>query len=312
MSHTRRSRYSSRSASPYQQSRPFSRSLSRTPSRSRSWSRGSDSADAVNPGNNLYVTGLSSNVSKAELQDHFAREGKVVDVHLVVDPYSRESRGFGFVTMGRIEEAERCIKYLDGSILDGRVITVEKAKRGRGRTPTPGRYLGLRRIPPHRRSPSRSPYRSRRFSNSDRERSYSPYYYRRSPSPYRRRRRYNPSPNTRRRYHSSLESRSRSRSTSPYYSSRSPSPSPRVRRRSRRSYSRSFSPAVRTSYRRSISPRRSYRRRYSSSVSPTRHRRSPSHTTVSNKKRHSRESYSHSRSFSSHSRTVSTSSNRSS
>ncbi|PKU78971.1 29 kDa ribonucleoprotein, chloroplastic [Dendrobium catenatum] len=109
--------------------------------------RGCDSPDAVNPGNNLYVTGLSSNVSKAELQNHFAREGKVVDVHLVVDPYSRESRGFGFVTMGRIEEAERCIKYLDGSILDGRVITVEKAKRGRGRTPTPGRYLGLRRIP---------------------------------------------------------------------------------------------------------------------------------------------------------------------
>ncbi|XP_020576550.1 serine/arginine-rich splicing factor SR45a-like isoform X2 [Phalaenopsis equestris] len=125
MSHTRRSRYSSRSRSPYHRSR-YSRSLSRSPSRSRSRSRSCYYSDAVNPGNNLYVTGLSAHVSKAELEDHFAKEGKVVDIHLVVDPYTRESRGFGFVTMARIEDAERCIKYLDGSILDGRVITVEK------------------------------------------------------------------------------------------------------------------------------------------------------------------------------------------
>ena len=48
------------------------------------------------------------------------------DVHLVMDPWTRESRGFGFVSMSNIKEAERCIKYLDGSVLEGRVITVEK------------------------------------------------------------------------------------------------------------------------------------------------------------------------------------------
>lgn len=51
---------------------------------------------------------------------------QVTDVHLVVDPWTRESRGFGFVTMENVDEAERCIKYLDGSVLEGRVITVEK------------------------------------------------------------------------------------------------------------------------------------------------------------------------------------------
>ena len=30
------------------------------------------------------------------------------------------------MTMGTVEEAERCIKYLDRSVLEGRVITVEK------------------------------------------------------------------------------------------------------------------------------------------------------------------------------------------
>lgn len=50
----------------------------------------------------------------------------MVDVHLVTDPWTRESRGFGFVTMATIEDADRCIKYLNHSVLEGRVITVEK------------------------------------------------------------------------------------------------------------------------------------------------------------------------------------------
>uniref|UniRef100_A0A6N2MJS3 RRM domain-containing protein n=1 Tax=Salix viminalis TaxID=40686 RepID=A0A6N2MJS3_SALVM len=139
MSYSRRSRYSL-SPSPY---RRDSRSISRSRSRSRSRS---SSRDVENPGNNLYVTGLSPRITKKELEKHFAAEGTVIDVHLVVDPLTRESRGFGFVTMSTVKEADRCIKYLDRSVLEGRVITVEKAKRRRGRTPTPGRYLGLRTI----------------------------------------------------------------------------------------------------------------------------------------------------------------------
>ncbi|KAL3616241.1 hypothetical protein CASFOL_039631 [Castilleja foliolosa] len=138
MAYSRRSRYS-RSPSPYT---TYSRSVSRSLSRSRSRSR--DSSDVENPGNNLYVTGLSNRVTRRDLGKHFSTEGKVEDVHLVVDPLTRESRGFGFVTMSNLEEAERCIKYLDRSVLEGRVITVEKARRRRGRTPTPGRYLGLK------------------------------------------------------------------------------------------------------------------------------------------------------------------------
>ncbi|KAI5408831.1 Serine/arginine-rich splicing factor SR45a, variant 4 [Lathyrus oleraceus] len=126
-SYSRRSRYSpspSPSPSPY---RRYGRSLSRSFSRSRSRSRlRSVSPDAENPGNNLYVTGLSPRITKRELEKHFAAEGKVIDVHLVVDPWTRESRGFGFVTMDTLEEADRCVKYLDRSVLEGRVIMVEK------------------------------------------------------------------------------------------------------------------------------------------------------------------------------------------
>ncbi|XP_010033040.2 serine/arginine-rich splicing factor SR45a isoform X2 [Eucalyptus grandis] len=121
MSYSRRYDYSC-SPSPR---RRYGRSISRSRSVSRSRSR-SASRDVENPGNNLYVTGLSPRITKRELEKHFASEGKVVDVHVVVDPWTRESRGFGFVTMSTVEEAERCIKYLDRSVLEGRVITVEK------------------------------------------------------------------------------------------------------------------------------------------------------------------------------------------
>lgn len=116
-----------------------SRTRSRSPIRQR---RGNEEAE--NPGNTLYVTGLSTRVTEKDLEDHFSREGKVIDCRLVVEPRTRISRGFGFVTMDNLEDADRCIKYLNQSILEGRFITVEKSRRKRPRTPTPGNYLGVK------------------------------------------------------------------------------------------------------------------------------------------------------------------------
>ena len=50
----------------------------------------------------------------------------MIDASVVQDPWTKESRRFGFVTMATVKEADRCIKYLDRSVLEGRVITVEK------------------------------------------------------------------------------------------------------------------------------------------------------------------------------------------
>lgn len=100
-----------------------SRSLSRS---RRSRSRSRDSVSADNPGNNLYVTGLSTRITSSDLEKYFGKEGKVVACHLVTDPRTRESRGFGFVTMETVEDADRCIKELNRSVLEGRLVTVEK------------------------------------------------------------------------------------------------------------------------------------------------------------------------------------------
>ncbi|KAJ8492914.1 hypothetical protein OPV22_014635 [Ensete ventricosum] len=142
MSQTKEVRYTSRSVTPPPSRR--SRSITPSRSRSRSRSRSQEFRNSSNPGNNLYVTGLSTRVSSSDLEKYFSKEGKVSECHVIVDPRTRESRGFGFVTMETVEGAERCVKYLNRSVLEGRLITVEKAKRKRGRTPTPGRYRGAR------------------------------------------------------------------------------------------------------------------------------------------------------------------------
>uniref|UniRef100_A0A0D9VSA0 RRM domain-containing protein n=1 Tax=Leersia perrieri TaxID=77586 RepID=A0A0D9VSA0_9ORYZ len=271
-----------------------SRSYSLSPYRRDSRSRSVDSSDVENPGNNLYVTGLSARVTDRDLEEHFSAEGEVIDASIVLDPWTRESRGFGFVTMATVKEADRCIKYLDRSVLEGRVITVEKAKRRRGRTPTPGKYLGTKSSRARRYSPSYSPvqrdsYRSqyspereRSFSPYGGRRSYSPYdrrrscspYERRRSSPYERRQSYSPygrspSPYGGRRSYSPYDRRG-SRRRSPYHGSRHRSRSPYRYRRERsysydRSvspyYSRRYSPGGRgRSYSCSVSPERSYSR----------------------------------------------------
>jgi len=58
------------------------------------------------------------------------------------DPHTNESRGFGFVTMESAAEADAAIAALNGQDFLGKTLAIEKARRGRARTPTPGRYCG--------------------------------------------------------------------------------------------------------------------------------------------------------------------------
>lgn len=96
----------------------------------------------LNPGNNLHVSGLSHRVDTRDLEAAFAKIGRVQKAQVMYDPHTRESRGFGFVTMETAEEADAAITALNATELMGKTMTVEKARRGRARTPTPGRYYG--------------------------------------------------------------------------------------------------------------------------------------------------------------------------
>jgi len=203
-----------------------------SPSRGRSGSpRGRDRSEkreAVNRGNNLYIGDLSSKTKTEDLEKKFSKYGKVMNCRLVTDPRAGQSRGFAFITLDTGEGADEAIKYVNGTDLDGSIIRVEKAKRGRSRTPTPGKYLGSDRSRRRDyRDDRRPPPRGYDTYYNSRD-----YYYRGGYSPDRYDRRYDRSPRT--------YERSRSpgyRNRSPGYRSRSPG------------YGRSSSPSYRSSYR---------------------------------------------------------------
>ncbi|RPD64647.1 RNA-binding domain-containing protein [Lentinus tigrinus ALCF2SS1-7] len=133
----------------------------RRSSRSRSPGRPAErEGGGNNPGNNLHVSGLSHKVDTRDLESAFAKVGRVKKAQVMYDPHTRESRGFGFVTMESVEEADAAITAMNGTELMGKAISVEKARRGRARTPTPGRYYG-----PPKRNEFERPYDPRPYDS---------------------------------------------------------------------------------------------------------------------------------------------------
>ena len=100
---------------------------------------------------NLYVGNLLFNVDENDLRNAFEQFGKVTEVRLIMDKFSGQSKGFGFVEMPSKDEAEKAIGEMNGKEFMGRAITVNLAKPktnrrgggGRGRT-TASRGRGRR------------------------------------------------------------------------------------------------------------------------------------------------------------------------
>jgi RNA recognition motif-containing protein len=93
----------------------------------------------------LFVGNLSFNTTENDLQDAFAAHGTVVEANLMMDRMSGRPRGFGFVTMGSPEEAQKAIEAMNGAQLDGRALTVNIARPREERAPGGGGGGGGRR-----------------------------------------------------------------------------------------------------------------------------------------------------------------------
>src|SRR5262245_10268549 len=76
----------------------------------------------------LFIGGLSFNTTSEGLREFFAQSGTVISANVVTDQFSGRSRGFGFVEMETVEEAQKAVRDLDGRERDGRRLKVEVAK----------------------------------------------------------------------------------------------------------------------------------------------------------------------------------------
>jgi len=84
--------------------------------------------------NKLFVGNLSFKTTENDLQDAFSAHGTVTETNLMVDRATNRPRGFGFVTMGSPEEAQKAIEAMNGKELDGRALTVNIARPREERT----------------------------------------------------------------------------------------------------------------------------------------------------------------------------------
>ena len=76
----------------------------------------------------LFVGSLPWSVNDKILQQTFESHGTVVSAKIITDRDTGRSRGFGFVEMENPTDAQKAIKSLNNSELDGRNIVVNEAK----------------------------------------------------------------------------------------------------------------------------------------------------------------------------------------
>jgi cold-inducible RNA-binding protein len=80
----------------------------------------------------LYVGNITFNTTEQDLTNLFSEHGTVARAQIVTDRETGRSRGFAFVEMSSSEEAQNAIKALDGTMVEGRNLTVNVAKPREG------------------------------------------------------------------------------------------------------------------------------------------------------------------------------------
>ncbi len=85
---------------------------------------------------NIYVGNLSYEATDGTIREAFESFGEVTSARVIIDKYTGQSRGFGFVEMPAQSQAQTAIKSLNGKELLGKQISVNeaRARTDQGRT----------------------------------------------------------------------------------------------------------------------------------------------------------------------------------
>ena len=77
---------------------------------------------------NIYVGNLPFDATEADLRALFADYGTITSASVISDRDTGRSRGFGFVELADETLAGKAVGQLDGHDLNGRQLTVNKAR----------------------------------------------------------------------------------------------------------------------------------------------------------------------------------------
>ena len=83
---------------------------------------------------NMYVSNLSFHTTDESLKTLFSPFGNVTSAKVIMDRETGQSRGFGFVEMDVVAEAQTAMKSLNNKEIEGRAMSVSVAKEKTVRT----------------------------------------------------------------------------------------------------------------------------------------------------------------------------------
>ncbi len=89
---------------------------------------------------NIYIGQLPYTVTEDEIKQLFSEFGEIESLNLVKDRFSGQSKGFGFIDMPNNSEADKAIKALNKTMLNGREIKVNQVEQRKKRDKRRPRY----------------------------------------------------------------------------------------------------------------------------------------------------------------------------
>jgi RNA recognition motif-containing protein len=92
----------------------------------------------------IYVGNLSLDVTNDDLRQAFEAFGQVESANVIMDKFSGESKGFGFVEMPSKDEATAAMTGINGKDIKGKAVNVNEARPRVDRPRGGGGYGGGR------------------------------------------------------------------------------------------------------------------------------------------------------------------------
>ena len=77
---------------------------------------------------NIHVGNLAKETSEPQLRESFAKYGDVTKVKIVMDKIAGTPKGFGFVEMPTLDQANAAIAGLNGKDLGGNLLAVSESR----------------------------------------------------------------------------------------------------------------------------------------------------------------------------------------